>query len=82
MTEQANGAAQGEQTPQFSLQRIYVRDLSFEAPKSPEIFRQEWTPSVSMDLNTRQKGLEGDFHEVVLTLSAVSYTHLTLPTRA
>ena len=69
MTEQANGAAQGEQTPQFSLQRIYVRDLSFEAPKSPEIFRQEWTPSVSMDLNTRQKGLEGDFHEVVLTLS-------------
>ena len=69
MTEQANGAAQGEQTPQFSLQRIYVRDLSFEAPKSPEIFRQEWTPSVSMDLNTRQKALEGDFHEVVLTLS-------------
>jgi len=69
MTEQANGAAQGEQTPQFSLQRIYVRDLSFEAPKSPEIFRQEWTPSVSMDLNPRQKGLEGDFHEVVLTLS-------------
>ncbi|MBP8237631.1 MAG: protein-export chaperone SecB, partial [Pseudomonas sp.] len=37
MTEQAsNGAAQGEQNPQFSLQRIYVRDLSFEAPKSPE----------------------------------------------
>ena len=69
MTEQANGAAQGEQSPQFSLQRIYVRDLSFEAPKSPEIFRQEWTPSVSMDLNTRQKALEGDFHEVVLTLS-------------
>ncbi|MEH6486001.1 MULTISPECIES: protein-export chaperone SecB [Pseudomonas] len=70
MTEQANnGAAQGEQTPQFSLQRIYVRDLSFEAPKSPEIFRQEWTPSVEMDLNTRQKSLDGDFHEVVLTLS-------------
>jgi len=70
MTEQAsNGAAQTEQNPQFSLQRIYVRDLSFEAPKSPEIFRQEWTPSVALDLNTRQKSLEGDFHEVVLTLS-------------
>lgn len=70
MTEQANnGAAQAEQGPQFSLQRIYVRDLSFEAPKSPEIFRKEWTPSVALDLNTRQKVLEGDFHEVVLTLS-------------
>ncbi|KQQ49320.1 protein-export chaperone SecB [Pseudomonas syringae] len=71
MTEQTtNGAvANEENAPQFSLQRIYVRDLSFEAPKSPAIFRQEWTPSVSLDLNTRQKELENDFYEVVLTLS-------------
>lgn len=72
MTDQpTNGGVTNEdaEAPQFSLQRIYVRDLSFEAPKSPAIFRQEWTPSVSLDLNTRQKSLEGDFHEVVLTLS-------------
>lgn len=69
MTDQQNTEAAQDQGPQFSLQRIYVRDLSFEAPKSPAIFRQEWTPSVALDLNTRQKPLEGDFHEVVLTLS-------------
>jgi preprotein translocase subunit SecB len=71
MTDQpTNGTvANEEDAPQFSLQRIYVRDLSFEAPKSPAIFRQEWTPTVSLDLNTRQKALEGDFYEVVLTLS-------------
>ncbi|MBC3951465.1 MULTISPECIES: protein-export chaperone SecB [Pseudomonas] len=71
MTDQpTNGTATNEEdAPQFSLQRIYVRDLSFEAPKSPAIFRQEWTPTVSLDLNTRQKPLEGDFYEVVLTLS-------------
>ncbi|MCQ4311534.1 protein-export chaperone SecB [Stutzerimonas sp. VN223-3] len=77
MTEQANNgaaAAQEEQGAQFSLQRIYVRDLSFEAPKSPEIFRQEWNPSVALDLNTKQKSLEGDFHEVVLTLSVTVKT--------
>ncbi|WP_213875657.1 protein-export chaperone SecB [Pseudomonas sp. dw_358] len=68
MTEQvANGATDNE--PQFSLQRIYVRDVSFEAPKSPAIFRQQWEPSVALDLNTRQKPLESDFFEVVLTLS-------------
>ncbi len=68
MTEQAsNGAAEQDNNPQFSLQRIYVRDLSFEAPKAPEIFRQEWQPAISMDLNTRQKQLDGDFYEVVLT---------------
>ena len=75
MTEQANnGAAQNNEGPQFSLQRIYVKDLSFEAPKSPEIFRQEWTPSVALDLNTKQKSLDGDFHEVVLTLSVTVKT--------
>ncbi|WP_095108839.1 protein-export chaperone SecB [Pseudomonas sp. Irchel 3E20] len=67
--EQTTVASEEETAPQFSLQRIYVRDLSFEAPKSPAIFRQAWEPSVGLDLNTRQKALEGDFHEVVLTLS-------------
>lgn len=74
MTEQANTGASQEQGPQFSLQRIYVKDLSFEAPKSPEIFRAEWSPSVELDLNTRQRQLEGDFHEVVLTLSVTVKT--------
>lgn len=75
MTDQVTtGATEEAQGPQFSLQRIYVRDLSFEAPKSPEIFRQEWSPSVELDLNTRQKPLEGDFHEVVLTLSVTVKT--------
>ena len=69
MTEQQPNGATDAPAPHFSLQRIYVRDLSFEAPKSPQIFRQQWEPSVSLDLNTRQKALEGDFHEVVLTLS-------------
>lgn len=73
MTEHANdaAAAQNEQ-PQFALQRLYVRDLSFEAPKTPEVFRQEWQPAISVDLNTRQKELGGDFHEVVLTLSVTA----------
>ncbi len=35
MTEQATNGAADEQQPQFSLQRIYLRDLSFESPKSP-----------------------------------------------
>ena len=71
MTDQQNTAAVSDEdtAPQFSLQRIYVRDLSFEAPKSPAIFRQQWEPTVALDLNTRQRPLEGDFHEIVLTVS-------------
>ncbi|MBB3104310.1 protein-export chaperone SecB [Azomonas macrocytogenes] len=72
MIEQSSNDAMADQSaqgPQFALQRVYVRDLSFEAPKSPEIFRQDWTPGISLDINTRQNNLEGDFYEVVLTLS-------------
>lgn len=75
MTEQNNtAAAQEDIGPQFSLQRIFVKDLSFEAPKSPEIFREEWQPNVEMDLNTTQRALEGDFYEVVLTITVTVKT--------
>ncbi|MCL7462365.1 protein-export chaperone SecB [Pseudomonas sp. NW5] len=72
MTEQANDQALQAEQPQFALQRIYVRDLSFEAPKTPEVFRQEWQPNISIDLNTRHKDLEGGFYEVVLNLSVTA----------
>ena len=75
MTEHNNNAAAArEPTSQFSLQRIYVKDLSFEAPKSPEVFREEWNPNIELDLNTRQRALEGDFHEVVLTITVTVKT--------
>ncbi|TWH76098.1 preprotein translocase subunit SecB [Azomonas agilis] len=60
--------------PQFALQRVYVRDLSFEAPKSPEIFRKDWKPGISLDINTRQNHLDNHFYEVILTLSVTAQT--------
>lgn len=67
----ANGAAQDEQQqPQFSLQRIYVKDLSFESPKAPGIFQGQWNPQVNLDLNTRNTPLQDGVYEIVLSLSA------------
>ena len=66
----ANGAAQGNQQVQFSLQRIYVKDLSFESPKAPSVFQSQWNPQVNLDLNTRHSELQEGVHEVVLSLSA------------
>ena len=57
-----------EEQAQFALQRIYVKDLSFESPKSPEIFQKQWKPEVKLDLNTKNCKLEGSLHEVVLSL--------------
>ncbi|MCL4112708.1 UNVERIFIED_CONTAM: hypothetical protein GTU68_052155 [Idotea baltica] len=54
---------------QFALQRIYVKDLSFEAPQSPAIFRKEWKPSIELNLKTRHVALEDNLYEVTLMLS-------------
>jgi len=58
-----------QQQPQFGIQRIYTKDVSFESPNAPDIFRKEWKPQIKLDLNTATRALENDAFEVVLTLT-------------
>lgn len=67
--DDAVAGGEGAQGPTFSLQRIYVKDISFESPRAPEIFRGNWQPRINLDLNTRSRKLEPDLFEVILTLS-------------
>ncbi|WP_439240286.1 protein-export chaperone SecB [Lonepinella sp. BR2474] len=71
MTEETQAPTQ-EQQPEvvFQIQRIYVKDVSFEAPNLPHIFHQEWKPNLSFDLSTEAKQLGDDLYEVVLNISA------------
>ena len=52
------------------MQRIYTKDLSFESPATPAVFRKQWQPKVSVDLNTKNTSIdtEGNF-EVVLSIT-------------
>lgn len=60
-----------EQQPgqQFGLQRIYIRDVSFEAPEGPNPFAQQWQPTMNLDLNAKNTKVDGEHFEVVLTLT-------------
>ena len=71
--EQAAAAGETPEQPQFSLQRIYNKDASFESPATPAIFRNNWQPAVNVDLNTKSTRIdeEGNF-EVVLTITVVA----------
>lgn len=51
---------------QFIIERIYVKDISFEAPNSPAIFTQEWEPDTNLSLNTVVNPLGDDHFEVEL----------------
>ena len=54
---------------EFNIQRVYVKDISFECPNSPTIFKKEWAPEVSMDIDTKSTKLEDNVYEVVLSLT-------------
>jgi preprotein translocase subunit SecB len=53
----------------FAIQKIYVKDLSFEAPNSPQSFTEQWEPNVNLDLNTNAQGVAEHNYEVVLSLT-------------
>lgn len=69
MTEQTTTELQNDET-QFMIQRIYVKDSSYETPNTPTVFQQQWEPELNLDLNTMSTQLEPNVYEVVLTVTA------------
>lgn len=61
-------------TPQFEIQRIFLKDLSFEAPNTPHTFVEEWKPEVSLNLETKSNRMQDSVHEVVLSITATVNT--------
>jgi preprotein translocase subunit SecB len=54
---------------QFTLQKIYVKDVSFETPHSPEVFTLKWEPKVEFNLASNAKQLQEGLFEVSLTVT-------------
>lgn len=65
-----NAAATGDASEhRYVLQRIYLKDVSFESPNSPDVFANEWKPQVSVNFSTRSRPVDDDVYEVILTLT-------------
>lgn len=54
---------------QFSIQKIYCKDISFETPASPGIFTEHWQPDVDFHLGSKVELLKEDIFEVCLTIT-------------
>ena len=61
-----------QQAPVFSIEKLYVKDLSIEAPNAPEIFLETEAPSVELQLRTEGKGLSDGLFEVALTVTVTA----------
>jgi len=68
---QSNGANETPKAPtqQFALQRIYIKDLSYEAPMGVAAFNENWKPQVNQEINTKNTKVGDDAYEVVLSLT-------------
>ncbi|HWV15472.1 MAG TPA: protein-export chaperone SecB [Cellvibrio sp.] len=53
----------------FAIQKIYLKDLSFETPAGLEAFGKAWKPNIQQDLNVQVNQLGEDLHDVVLLLT-------------
>src|SRR5438876_12193120 len=62
------------QGPQFEIQRIFVKDLSYEAPNTPHTFVEDWKPEVQLNLETKSNRVQDNIHEVILSVTATVTT--------
>lgn len=62
-----SGAASGQT---FEIQKVFMKDASFESPNTPFIFRAPWQPEVAQQIGNRSAKLkDDDSYEVVLTIT-------------
>ncbi len=54
---------------QFAIQKLFVRDLSFESPNTPIVFTEKWEPAVDINLNSNAKKAPQDLFEVSITVT-------------
>jgi preprotein translocase subunit SecB len=55
---------------QIGIQKIYIKDFSFESPSAPEVFTTaDWTPKTNLNLRSSHSKTVGNNHEIILTVT-------------
>ena len=56
----------------FSIEKIYLKDVSFESPTAPSVFTEEWSPEINMDLNSQGQVIDQNVYEVELSITVTA----------
>ncbi|MEW5011885.1 MAG: protein-export chaperone SecB [Cycloclasticus sp.] len=54
---------------QFAIQKLFIKDLSFESPNSPIAFTEKWEPTVDINLSSSANKAPQDLFEVAITVT-------------
>jgi preprotein translocase subunit SecB len=74
MAEEQNQDAAAEQQPQaqFQLQKLYIKDVSFELPNAPQVFQEDGQVEIKLNLAQKVEDLAEGVHEVALTVTVTA----------
>lgn len=61
-----------QQQPTFSIEKIFVKDLSLEVPNAPQIFLDNQPPEIQIQLQTQAAEIGDGFYEAVLTITVTA----------
>lgn len=61
-----------EAAQKFEIQKIYVKDISFETPNSPKIFTEKWNPKTDVHIQTENTKLDENIYEVGITVTVTA----------
>lgn len=69
MSEEVKAA---EQQPVFSIEKLYLKDLSLEVPHAPRIFLENGEQEVDMRVATESTKLEDEFYNCAVTVTVTA----------
>ncbi|MDO4433542.1 MAG: protein-export chaperone SecB [Alysiella sp.] len=61
-----------QEQPIFSIEKLYVKNLSLEVPHAPQIFLEQETPEVDMRISTDGQQIEEGFYECSVTVTVTA----------
>lgn len=61
-----------DEEQKFEIQKIFIKDASFESPSSPEIFREKWQPKTDIHLAAQNVKITDELYEVTLDVTVTS----------
>ena len=72
MTETAQENVQENAQPMFSIEKLYIKDISLEIPHAPQIFLERENPQIDVQLNTQTVPVDADVYEVAVTATVTA----------
>lgn len=61
-----------ENEQKFEIQKIFIKDISFESPNSPDIFREKWQPKTDIHMTAQNVKISDELYEVTLNVTVTS----------